>query len=191
MEAMGRSTGRLRGSVAALAGGIGFAGLAFGIKDAIDAGMGLQAQQVQLKAALEATGQAGGNAYNAMFSAAERLSTRGGFATEESIRGMTAFVRETHSSTEALKLNALTTNIARGSGNDYAATQQLVARAYTGQVGRLQKLLGPMIAVKSAQYGLTQAHKEEILSLSAQSKLMGKAGPMWLRQQEILLQRHV
>ena len=178
--------GVIGNSARSLIGAFGLGGLAIGLKDAVQGGMGLQAQQAQLQQALKATGQAGGNAYKSMLDQAEKLATHGGFGTPENLQALTAFTRETHSATRAQSLLNLSTNIARGRNMDLSSAQQIVAQAYTGNVGRLQKLLGPLVASKAATFGLTQAHKEQVATLEQQSKAMGKAGPAWLRQEEII-----
>lgn len=177
-----RSTSLLRDSVYGLAGMVGFGGLAFGLKDAVQGGMALQAAQAQLRTSL-------GNskaAFEQLNATAVKSSTHGGFGTTQNLTSLTALVRETHSASEATKLFGLETDIARGRNLSLASAQTVVQRAYTGSVGRLQQLLGPMVAAKAASYGLTQAHREEIVQLELQSKSMGKLGPQWLAQQEAL-----
>lgn len=179
------SSSRLRDSLGGLAGMIGIGGVAFGLKDLIEGGMALQQQQVELQQALRATGQEGQNAFARLSSAADALSTHGGFATTQNLAALSGFVRETHSASEAQRMLALATNIARGRNIDLATAQQAVARAYTGSVGRLQQLLGPMVASRAATIGLTTAHQEQIAALQNEAMMMGKMGSVWLRQQEI------
>jgi len=178
-------TGALRDSMMGLVGMVGIGGVAFGLRDLKDSGVALQAQQTQLQSALKATGQAAGGTATQLESAAESLSTKGGFGTTQNLSALTAFVRETHSATQAQSMLTLATNIARGRSMDLASAQQVVQRAYTGNVGRLQQLLGPMVAAREAQVGLTVSHQREIAALQNQAALMGKLGPIWLRSQEI------
>ena len=178
-------SGLLRDSMMGLVGMVGIGGVAFGLKDLVKGGQALQAQQVQLQAALRATGQAGGDAAGHLKDYAESLSTKGGFATTQNLSALTAFVRETHSVTEAQTLLTLSTNVARGRSIDLASAQMMVQRAYTGSVGKLQAVLGPMVAAREAQVGLTVSHQQQIAALQNQAALMGKLGPIWLRQQEI------
>lgn len=185
MERVRRSSVALRDSFGSLAGMIGIGGVAFGLKDLVEGGLALQGAQTNLRASLKETGNVASGVFEQMQQAAEELSTHGGFTTPESLQGMANFVRETRSSTQAVKLNALATDIARARNIDYATAQQAVARAYTGSVGRLQQLLGPMIAAREAQVGLTTAHAQEIATLSDQASMMGKMGSIWLRQQEV------
>ena len=185
MDKVRGATVGLRDAMFGLAAMVGIGGLAFGFKDLVTGGMALQQQQVQLAAALKATGQNAQGAQDQLQKYAEGLSTKGGFATTQNLSALTAFVRETHNATEAQKMLALATNIARGRNIDLATAQMVVQRAYTGSVGKLQALLGPMVAAKEATVGLTVAHQREIAQLQNQAQLMGPLGQMWLRQQMI------
>ena len=179
------SSERLKGALGGLMGMIGIGGVAFGLKDLIEGGQALQTNQAQLRQSLAATGQAAAGTQARLQAMAESMSTRGGFATTQNLAALAAFVRETHSATEAQSMLSLATNIARGRNMDLASAQQIVQKAYTGSVGKLQALLGPMVAAREAQVGLTQSHTQEIARLQDQAQLMGKMGPIWLRQQEI------
>lgn len=179
------SVGRLGGIFSTVLGTVGFGGLALGLKDAQHGAIQLQVAQNQLKAALQSTGAAGAAAYQSMFDSAEKLSTSGGFTTDENLKALAAFTRETHSASEATKLLSLTTNIARGRGVDLATAQMMVQRGYGGSIGRLQALLGPMVKVSDAQYNLTQAHQAQIIALSDEAATMGKAGHAWLKTAEL------
>ena len=174
------------GAFKSAAGVAGFGGLAIGLKDAVQAALTLQSAQQSLRGVLTATGMAGTSAYANMSKAAERLSTRGGFTTPESLRAMTQFLSLTHSSTQAIALNAAATNVARARHIDLASAVSLVARATTGQTGRLQQYLGIIQPVKTHVDALTAAHKLNTYQLDLQAKAMGKAGPLWLKQQELL-----
>lgn len=185
-DEMGRHAHLLRGAVSGLAGAVGFGGLAFGIADAVKGGLQLQASQAQLQAALKATGQTAKGTDGQLFDYAKKLSTSGGFATTQNLAALTAFVRETHNAARAQQGLALATNIARGRGMDLASAQMIVQRAYGGSIGRLQALLGPMVAAKDAQFGLTQAHAAQIVALENQAKAMGKGSVEWLRYQKLL-----
>lgn len=184
-DRVSESTGRLRDSMMGLAGMVGMGGVAFGLKDLLEGGEALQEQQAQLQAALRNTGANAAVADAHLEALADRMSTSGGFATTQNLQALTSFVQETHSASEAQKLLALSTNIARARNLDLATAQQAVATAYTGSVGRLQKLLGPMVASRAATIGLTTAHQEQIAALQDEAAMMGKMGGIWMRQQEI------
>ena len=185
-DEVGKSSKRLKSSIMNLAGLVGFTGLAFGMKDVVTGGMQLQASQAQLQAALKTTGQSASDTYANLTKAAEALSTRGGFSNIQNLTALAAFTRETHSASQATSMLSLATNVARGRGLDLATAQMIVQRAAGGSIGKLQALLGPMVAVKDAAYHLSVAHKEEVFQLDEESKAMGAQGPLWLKQQEIL-----
>ena len=137
-----RESTALRDSMVGMMGMVGIGGVAFGLKDLVTDGMALQSSQAALRASLKETGNTAAGVFSQMSTAAQSLSTRGGFGTTTSLQGMAAFTRETRSATEALKLNALTTDIARAKNIDYTSAQSIVAKAYTGQVRGLQSLPG-------------------------------------------------
>ena len=176
---------RVRGAVGMLAGTIGLGGLAFGIKDVVQAGEQLQAQQAQLRGALQAT-HAPASAFKTIMEQTEKLATHGGFAPMTQLAAITKFIGQTHSATTALNMNALATDIARRTGVDYTTATTLLGRAMTGTAGKLQQYIGVIQPVKAAQFALSQAHGVDVLQLTAQSKALGKLGPLWLQQQELL-----
>ena len=176
---------RVRGAVGMLAGTIGLGGLAFGIKDVVQAGEQLQAQQAQLRGALQAT-HAPASAFKAIMEQTEKLATHGGFAPMTQLAAITKFIGQTHSATTALNMNALATDIARRTGVDYTTATTLLGRAMTGTAGKLQQYIGVIQPVKAAQFALSQAHGVDVFQLTAQSKALGKLGPLWLQQQELL-----
>ena len=136
------SSGRLRGAVGGLAATIGAGGLAFGIADVVKAGETWQGQQGQLSGALQSVHIKAKGALDGIRSAADALSTRGGFATSQQIPGLATFVRVTGSASQAIRDNALATDLARGRSIGLAQAQGMIAMALTGNVGRLQKYIG-------------------------------------------------
>jgi hypothetical protein len=184
---LGESMERTRSHIAGLAGMIGLGALSLSIKDSIQGGMALTSAQVQLQQALKNTGQAADGTFDKLDTLSEALSSKGGFTKQQNLYALGQFVGVTKNAAEAQKLLGLATDISRRRGMDLSSSVSVLARAYTGQVGRLQQLMGPMIAVKTAQYGLTQAHKEEIFALEQKSKLYGRMGPAWLKQRELAL----
>jgi hypothetical protein len=183
---MEKGTSRLRGAVGALAGTIGVTGLAFGIKDVIDAGEKWQLQQAQLATALKNTGQYSKQTLAQVVSSSEQLSVHGGFAGPQELEAMNQFIRLTGSATEAIKLNRAATDLSRGTTLSYGSAQMILGQALTGNTGKLQKYLGIIEPVKTAEFALTQAHGLNLVALMAQSKALGKLGPQWLAQQEVL-----
>jgi len=177
MEKVGRSTKKLGGHVSALAGIIGAGGLAFGIKDIVQAGMGWQTQQAQLRSSLQATGLAGA-ALTAKIKAVndevERSSTRGGFAPSVETGGIAKLVTSTHSATKALKLNTEVIAVARRAGLDYASAYSLVARAQTGQARGLAKYIGIVQPVTRHVQALRLAHAQLNPQMLRHAQLLDK-----------------
>jgi hypothetical protein len=181
-----KGAGRMRGAVGSLMGTVGLGGLALGLADVVKASEQLQLQQAQLQNALKNTGQFSQRTMGMVQRAADSLSTHGGFAVPAQLQAITRFLTMTHSATKAVRDNALATGLARRFGLDYAKAQNMVGLALTGSTGRLQRYLGVIQPVKTAQAALSAAHKVSVFALELQSKALGKAGPMWLKQQELL-----
>lgn len=181
-----KSGTRLLGGMGALAGMIGLGGVAFGLKDVIQAGITWQTQQVQLQRALRNTGQYSAATMKQVMDAAESLSTHGGFVGPQELVAITQFERLTGNVTRAIHLNVLATDLARGTTLGYTQAQRMIGQVLTGNVGRLQRYLGIIQPVKNAEYALSQEHKFNVLAMEAQAKAMGTVGGLWLKQQEIL-----
>lgn len=184
-EEVGKSAHRFRDSISSLAGTIGLAGLGFGIADVIKAGQDWQLQQSRLQQALRTTGQLSKATMDQLNRSAESTAVHGGFAAPEQIGALAQFVRLTGSATRAIQVNKAAMQLARGTGLDYSRTQTMLGQALTGNVGRLQKYLGIIMPVKTAEFALSQAHQTNIFQLEMQAKALGKLGPLWLKQQEI------
>jgi hypothetical protein len=150
------------GATKIAAGGavVGIAALAYGIGNSVKAGIGLQSQQVQLQQALKATGNQGAQAYNQMNDAAVALAGKGGFGVQEQLQGMAQFVRLTGSATQATKLNAAATNLARGAHLGFNQAQRMLSMATVGSTGRLQRYLGVIQPVTSYTASWTAAMKK-------------------------------
>lgn len=184
-DEVGKSAHRFRDSISSLAGTIGLAGLGFGIADVIKAGQDWQLQQSRLQQALRTTGQMSKATMDQLNRSAESTAVHGGFAAPEQIGALAQFVRLTGSATRAIQVNKAAMQLARGTGLDYSRTQTMLGQALTGNVGRLQKYLGIIQPVKTAEFQLSQAHQTNIFQLEMESKALGKLGPLWLKQQEI------
>src|ERR1700736_5606174 len=78
-ERMGSSAKRMREQVGGLLGVAGIGGLAFGLKNVIQAGESWQQQQAQLQGALKNTGIYSKRTLESLSSYSENLATRGGF----------------------------------------------------------------------------------------------------------------
>ena len=171
---IGKGAGLLTSAVGRLAGIAGLAGLAFGIKDAVQAGIAWQAQQAQLQSALKATGHNSAATLAQINKAAEFSSGHGGFAATTEIAGITQFVTETHSATQAIRDNIAVVDVARRLHVDYSQAVSIVARAQTGATGKLQQYLGVIIPIKAHVQALTAVQKKLHPELLAQAQLADK-----------------
>lgn len=177
----------LRDTMMSLASMVGIGGVAFGLKDLAEEGVKLQASQVQLQGALKNTGQDAGGMADKLQQFSDNLSQHGGFGSQaENMTALAKFITETRSATKAQEMLVLATNIARGTGKDLGTTVSQVARAYAGQARGLQQLLGPMVAARNAQVGLTVAHQAEIAKIQEQASfLSGPAKTAFVAQSEL------
>lgn len=156
------------------AGATGFAGLAFGIKDVVTAGMKLQDQQTQLRRALKDSGDVGAGAYERINKAVEQSAGHGGFAVPEQLAGITRFIGLTGSATKAIELSSAATDIARHLHVDYASAVSMVSRASIGATGRLQQYIGVIQPVTAHVQALTAAQKKAHPELLKQAQLLDK-----------------
>jgi hypothetical protein len=179
-ETMGRKAHGLRGHIGSLAGAIGVGGLAFGIKDVVQAGMHWQTQQAQLQASLRSTGLHGATLaaqVRTISDEVEKSSTHGGFAPAVETGGIAKLVTSTRSATKALELNAEVVAVARRAGLDYASAYSLVARAQTGQARGLAKYIGIVQPVTRHVEALRLAHAQEVTQLAHLTAAQKAANP--------------
>src|SRR5262245_15267587 len=131
----------LRSAVGLASGAlIGGAGLTYALKSTVNAA--LQAQQAQrtMQTQLRALGinyQQHAKTIDTVIQKQMRLSA---FDDEELKGSFTGLVRVTHNVNEALRLNGLATDVARGKGISLQAATQLVTKAALGQVGALRRV---------------------------------------------------
>lgn len=176
-----KHTGFLRDSFGSLMGMVGIGGVAFGLKDLVQGGMLLQTEQEQLRNALQATGSEAAGATAQLEKMATTMSTTGGFSQTENLAALVKFVHETHSATKAQHLLALSSNIARATGQSLSETQQAVGAAYAGSGQALENLIGPIAKVREASIGLSVAHQRQLNAIANQSSMMGKMGGFYAR----------
>jgi len=150
------------------------AGVAYGLKDIVGAGVEWQRQQTALQSALRNTGQYSKSTVTDIASAVDKLSTHGGFAPETELGVMAGLVAETGNYKAALAGLSATTDLARGTGLTFTRAQMMVQMALQGSTGRLSKYIGPLIAVKSHVDALTASQKKN-RSILDQAELMDKA----------------
>jgi hypothetical protein len=159
-DSVKEGAGRLHGVLGSVMGTVGLAGVGFGIKDVIQAGMKWQTQTASLGRALKNAGIYSRGLLDSLGKSAELQSTRGGFAAPEQLAGIQQFVTETHSATKASQLNTAAMNLARGQHIQYLAAVKMVAGVESGSPGRLSKILGPLTSVTKYTTGWTAAMKQ-------------------------------
>ena len=167
---VGESAEASRRHISGLTGMIGLAGVAYGLKDVVSAGLKWQAQQSQLQVALKNTGNNAGLAGRKITDAAERLSTHGGLAATSTLQAMTQFVRISGSAKDAISKTTLATNIARGTGRDYMTIVKALLMAEQGRTTGLSRLGIAIPKVTKAEDLLKQArfnHRDSLLALTA------------------------
>jgi hypothetical protein len=175
----GLSTG-----VKSLIGMAGVTGLAFGLKDVTQAGLGLQASQTKVQNALRSAGITGTNAFKSIQDQMEKLSTEGGGSVEQMDSGIAQFVGQTNSATEAQKANQAAVQLSIKTGLNYSQTESMIAGVLAGRTRGLQKYVGIIQPVKTAEDQLTESHKLNLNTLEQQAAQMGKNGKSWLLNQE-------
>jgi hypothetical protein len=136
------------------------AGLAFGIKDIISAGVDWQKQQVQLQGALKKTGNYSEATMNHLEKVAANLSEKGGFAETANLGAIQQFTQETGKSSLAVRGLSAATDLARGAGLSLTQTQKYIGMAMAGSTGRLNKYLGALIPVTTHVDNLTSAQRK-------------------------------
>jgi hypothetical protein len=164
-ERMGKSAEASRRRIGALTGAIGLGGLAFGLKDVVNAGLQWQVQQSQLQVALKNTGNNAGLAGKKITNAAEALSRKGGFSAGATLQGMTQFVRISGSATDAINKTTLATNISRSSGRDLTQVLRALMMAEQGRTTGLARLGVAIPKVTTAEDALKQARYNNKISL--------------------------
>jgi hypothetical protein len=174
IDEVGHASKRAHGAISGLAGAVGIGGLAFGIKDVVQAGMQWQTQQAQLQSSLRATGLASASTLKSINAAVEQSATHGGFAPSVETSGIAQFIGETHSATKAIALNNEVIAVARRTGKDYAGALSLVERAQTGQARGLSKYIGIVIPVTDHVRALTSLQKKLHPELLRQAQLLDK-----------------
>lgn len=119
---------------------IGGAGLTYAIGSTVKAALESQRVLDQTKNAVEQGGSSWaqyGEQINRTITAQSELAA---FDDEELLQTFQNLYRSTGNVTEALRLNALSANVARGRNIDLASAQQIVLKASIGQLGALRRL---------------------------------------------------
>jgi hypothetical protein len=186
---MGKHAGRLHGLVSGLGGVLGVGGvLAFGLKDSIQGALRFQAATTQVSNQLANLGLKGDAARKAVAGIAtqsEALSTKGGGNTEEMIAGFGQLLGVTHSVTKAQQAQNAAVGLAKLSQQSYGSALQLILSAEAGRVKGIQKYIGIVTPVKTAEQQLADATKRHNYELTVQSKLMGHRGALTIAQERM------
>lgn len=135
-------------------GFLGTAAVAAGIKSVVSAAAESQQVLGQTKVALDAAGKSW-EQYGNQIQVAVAKQSKLGFDDEALLRTFSLFVRSTGDVTQALRLNALAADVARGRYIDLETAANLVNKAAIGQGGALRRLGIDVRAGASAQELLT------------------------------------
>ena len=171
---LSRAVGGLGTTLRYAGGFVGIYGLAEGIKGVVEGGIQANEQHLLLQNALRATGQTGAGAYGQINAAIAKSSSAGGFNRLQETEGIAQLTRETGSYTTALRENQAVVTLSRGLHQGYATTLGQVQRLETGTPGRLTKLIGPYVAVKTYVDQLTASQKKRYPELLKEAELRDK-----------------
>jgi hypothetical protein len=150
-------------------GGLGFV---YALRKSIDASREAQVVRSQERATLTQLGL-GYQQHAAYIEAViQKQSKLTAFDDEQLIRTFTALVTRTGDVNEALRLNAVVADVARGRNIDLNTALTLVTRASIGQVGSLRRLGIDVKAVTSAQDRLRQSGEKVTFEQRKQAKAL-------------------
>ncbi len=135
-----RNLGGMKRSLAAYtAGYVGTTGLILAIRSSLAASREEEVVLGQTRVALESTGLSWGK-YEQRIQSVIKAQSALGFDDEKLLQTFSTFVRRTKDVDEALKLNALSADLARGRYIDLEAASLLVLKASLGQAGALRRV---------------------------------------------------
>jgi hypothetical protein len=118
---------------------LGGAGFIFAIRSVLSASKESELVLGQTKVALEATGLSW-ERYGQRIQTVIKAQSQLGFDDEQLLKTFSVFVRRTKDINEALRLNQLAVNVARGRYIDLETAQQIVLKASIGMAGQLRRL---------------------------------------------------
>jgi hypothetical protein len=139
--------GRARGALGGIStGGLGIAGLTAGfgvfegLKKIVEVTREAQVEQARLRTQVNAAGLSWSRYGSQILTVLKRQQEVSGFTRFGPLKDtFTLLLRTTGKVSDALKLNALATNIARGANIDLGTAGKLVARVYSGNFGILKR----------------------------------------------------
>lgn len=114
--------------------------LAYQLHDAVEQAAELETSTTRLKNAVQNSGQVWKKQNEVLDEAIKKQSLLGAFTLPETTDSMARLELSSGKATEAIKLNALAMDIARGTGKELAQTSILVSKAYQGNVTGLKRL---------------------------------------------------
>lgn len=119
---------------------LGSAGVVYAIRSTIDAAKESQVVVEQTANAVRRAGLDWERYASQVQDAAARQANVSGFDDERLLRTFSLFIRRTRDVNEAIRLNALATDVARGRNIELEQAAQLVIKAHLGQAGALRRL---------------------------------------------------
>ena len=119
---------------------IGGAGFVYALRSSIKAAEDHQVVQKQLGAAVRAAGLQFGGYRKQIEETLRSLRLLSGFTEEDTAKSFTTLVRGTKNVAEALKLEALAANVARGRNIELSQATMIVIKAHMGMAGQLRRL---------------------------------------------------
>jgi hypothetical protein len=142
---------------------IGAGGLVFGLEKATEAAKNAEVVDKRLEAQLKAVGIAYDAHAQKIHTTIDAQSKLSAFTRVDLEGSFTSFVRVTKNVDDALKLNALAADVARGRHMSLEAATLLVTKASIGQVGALRRMGIDIPKVTTAQDRLTESKKKATL----------------------------
>lgn len=162
VEKSGRSMRSMAGSVSAVVGVFGGAyGLVSLLRSSVSAAREAETVQSQLANAVKRAGLSYEQYAGQINKALQAQSKLTSFDDEALAQSFTTLIRRTKDVSEALRLNALAANVARGRHIELDSAANIVLKAYNGQVGGLRRLgieIGKNATATEALAKLQQAY---------------------------------
>lgn len=175
MKSMEGTTKRLRKGVGLLLGAAGIGGIASGVRGLVVAASDAQASESKVKNLLENLGISYAKHKKRIDAVIQSQSQLTGLDDEELAESFANMARSTGKVNEALKLNALSADIARSRGMNLAGAQSLVARVYNGAFTGIKRLGIAITPVTVAQDKLRVSGKHYTAQQLARAKAEDKA----------------
>lgn len=155
-----RMNSTLLSGAKSLAIGIGAFGAAYGLKDIAEAGMNMQALQNRLEAVSKSAGLTNSQ-FQELDASAVKMAEHGGASADAERQGLIQLVGATHNATKAMQANKAAVDLSLGTSTSYTAAVSAIANAEAGRATRLQKMVGYIAPVKTAEQNLTNAYQQQ------------------------------